>query len=184
MADYTVTLNTYWDSETGYFTYPSPANLSINVGDRVRFRHVSTASTPSYMLVYMETNSWFTPSSTDSTLSHNEYSSYYTSSTTGTIGVQFRSKFYYYGYSSYVTYNITSANPYVQYTGGRNMNDIGNFLGDSNPKNIANWYRGGTSAGVYVPNIPDGRNNSVPTWSGGNGPTITLNDFVGVWKNG
>jgi hypothetical protein len=172
MADYTVNINTYWDREMGYFVSTSPASTSMNVGDRIRFRHVCTASTPTYMSVYMVTNSWFTPNSTDATLSHNEYSSYYTSTTSGTIGIQFRAKYYYYGYSNYYTHNVTSAVPYVQYTGTRNLQGIGLFFGDTAPFLMSQYYRGG----VYVRQL-DGRNNGVP----GAGP-LSLNDLNGVWK--
>lgn len=186
MADYTITVTTYSEYEPGlgrsWFTSTShPNGITINPNDRIRILHQRDAYSDATGL-QLFANSWFTPS--DTTLAGApEYSSWETATSSGSISLQFRP---YYSRTSgpdvYVTVNVEL--PYIQYTGGRNMNDIGNFLGDSNPKQIAKWYRGGTTAGVFVPNITDGRNNSVPVWSGTTGPAISLNDFVGVWKNG
>lgn len=156
-----------WDAYTGV----------LNSGDEVQFINSTSRETD------LRSISGFTDNS--DIIAGSSYIGYATTRTIASGSTQIQFTMHPTDHSGPTKTKVYSVQvPYVQYTGGRNMNDIGNFLGDPNPKNIGNWYRGGTSAGVYVPNIPDGRNNSVPVWSGGSGPAISLNDFVGVWKNG
>jgi hypothetical protein len=186
VADYTITVTTYTEYEPGlgrvWFTSTShPNGITINPNDRIRILHQRDAYSDATGL-QLFANSWFTP--TDTTLAGSpEYSSWETATSTGSISLQFRP---YYSRTSgpdvYVSVNVEV--PYIQYTGALNMNDIGTFLGDPNPKGMLDWYRGGNPGGVYVPNIPDGRNNGIPTYSITSSTTISLSMFSGVWKNG